>query len=79
MEIAYVVLLEEAKGMCKRIRVEFLPFLEITRELVGKVLFLAIRPQPLDFSTGFPFGKAFHLQEARENFAFLLQVKHYVV
>ena len=44
MEIAYVVLLEEAKGMCKRIHVEFLPFLEITRELVGKVLFLAIRP-----------------------------------
>ena len=57
--------------------------LQITRDLVGKVLFSTIGPQALDFFASFPFGKAcedlifflIHLQEACKDFIFFA-VKH---
>ena len=46
-------------------------FQQITRELVGKVLFSAIGPQSLDLFSGLPFGNALYLREAGEDFALL--------
>ena len=44
--------------------------------MVGEVLLPAIGPQALDLSSGFPFRKALHLQDNRENFALFLDQAH---
>ena len=51
-------------------------FQQITRELVGKVLFSAIGPQSLDLFSGLPFGNALYLREAGEDFALLRDQAH---
>ena len=45
--------------------------LQITVELVGKVLFSTIRPQALDLPLYFPFDKIFQVLKTVENFTLL--------